>query len=164
MKKIIVLNLLCIALFTNAQAQKKPATEKVVQASEKVNNKSREISEASNKVAEQANQAGQNAKNIAANVKAVIKVFEPILKHFKKRKATTTSNTDVAAGKNNVPEVIDPGVVKDEPAKPPLPINNESQFADNKNNRNYEAATDGFGVPENENYNSDGTLNWGNRK
>jgi hypothetical protein len=165
MKKIIVLKLLCIALFTNAHAQKKPAAEKVVAASEKVNNKSREISDASNKVADQARQAGDNAKNIASNVKAILKVFEPILKlHFKKRNKNKPAEDVV---------IINTGQVKSDnnnssSAPPPSVENNNSNSGSNTNNNNksipVEAPQASYdpGVPENTNYNSDGTANWGN--
>jgi hypothetical protein len=154
MKKIIVIKLLCVALLTNAHAQKKPAAEKVVAASEKVNTKTREISDASNKVADQTRQAGDNAKNIASNVKAILKVFEPILKlHFKKRNKNKPADDAV---------VINTGQVKSDnnnssSLPPPPPVENNNSIPAEAPQVSYDP-----GVPENTNYNIDGTANWGN--
>jgi hypothetical protein len=167
MKKVIIIKLLCIVLFTNTQAQKKTGTEKVISASEKVNNKSKEISDASNKVADQASQAGDNAKSIASNVKAILKVFEPIFKlHFKKRNKNKPADDAVT---------INTGQVKSDnnnstSAPPPPPENNNLNSGSNTNNNNNGAPPESSptqgaynpGVPENTNYNSDGTANWGN--
>jgi hypothetical protein len=172
MKKILIIKFICLSLFLNIQAQKKPVTDKVVEASEKVNKKSKQISDASNKVADQAGQAGENAKNIVSNVKAIIKVFEPIFKlHFKKK------------NKVNLPVADDPVVVNTSQAKsdntntgtpppPPAPENSNTNTGDNNTNNNYgnnpqQAAPPAYsdpGVPENTNYNSDGTANWGNQQ
>jgi hypothetical protein len=167
MKKIIIVKILCIALFINAQAQKKTATDKAVETSEKINNKSREISDASNKVADQARQAGDNAKNIASNLKAVLKVFEPILKlHFKKRNKNKPADNEV---------VVNTGQVKSDnnnstSAPPPPPENNNANSGTDANNDDNSRSAKpppqqnsyDPGVPENTNYNSDGTANWGN--
>jgi hypothetical protein len=167
MKKTIIVKLLFMALFINAQAQKKTATDRAVETSEKINNKSREVSDASNKVADQARQAGDNVKNIASNLKAVLKVFEPILRlHFKKRNKSKPANDEV---------VINTGQVKSDnnnsnPPPPPPENNDANSNSDANNDDNRRSAEPppsqtayDPGVPENTSYNSDGTANWGNQ-
>lgn len=141
-----------------ATAQKQTGTEKVITASEKINKKSQQISEASNQAANQMAQAGENAKVVAANVKRLIKVFEPIFKlHFKKKKAVsgntepaTVNTTAVTAAANETPA-----------APQPIPEAAPANYADapvpaiDGGYKNYQ--------PESDDYNTDGSANWGNQ-
>ncbi|MFM9907773.1 MAG: hypothetical protein ACKVOW_00420, partial [Chitinophagaceae bacterium] len=102
MKKIIILLLALYCSIGNSSAQKKSATEKVVETSEKINKKSKEISEASNKVSDQAQQVGQHAQNISTNVKIIYRVIEPILQHFKRKKKIGGTNSETVTNTNTV--------------------------------------------------------------
>lgn len=163
MKKTFLLLSICFLNYY-LQAQEKPVTDKVVEAAEKTNKKSQQISEASNKVKEQAQQVGTNAQNIASNVKAVIKIFEPILQHFKKKKKPVPTGNDAV--------VINTSQVKSENSN----NTNTSPAAEGNNstpqpaNNNYEASPAdtapphfNYGVSESPAYNTDGTANWGNQ-
>ena len=158
MKKIIFLLSICLCSFYS-NAQKKPATEKAVGAAEKTNKKSQQISEASNRIKEQAEQVGTNAQNIAKNVKAVIKILEPIFKfHFKKRNKNGGTQNDNAVVINNTEAKNDTKSGSNVPVSTAPPVTNENPVT----NTNPQATYDP-GIPENDNYNSDGTANWGNQ-
>jgi hypothetical protein len=145
MKKTIFMLLLC-SICCAADAQKKKTGEKVVEASEKLNKKSKVVVDVSNRVTDQSQQMGENVKNVTENVKKLIRVFEPIFKlHFKK-KNRKENNEALAAGNTQTKQESNNGAIADS-----VPANAAN------------AAYESPGVPENDDYNSDGTANWGNQ-
>lgn len=138
---------------------KKNGAQKVVDKAKQVNEQSRVISEASNELAGQARQTADNLKNTANNLKAVLKIFEPVLLHiFRKHKAAPAAPSGVAeATGNSHPPNTSPA----ESAPPPPPAENTAAHNDQP-----VALLQGqpvYGVPENDNYNADGTMNCGHQ-
>ena len=171
MKKNIILLTGALIICTSLQAQKKPVTDKVVAASEKANKKIQQISDASNRIKEQADQVGANAQNIAKNVKAVIKIFEPILQHFKKKKkpgndavvvnttqAKSDPNTGYPQSNNNTGTTSQQADANTNSGMPQPEYNNNGSGNTSSPQPNYDP-----GIPENQNYNTDKTANLGNQ-
>ncbi|WP_460554490.1 hypothetical protein [Ferruginibacter profundus] len=135
---------------------------KVVKKAQQVNNKSQQVSETSDKVKEQAGMIANNTKNAVQNAKAVIKIFEPIFAiHFKKKNKKSRSAND----NDNV--VIDTKQVKSDPGNNNTNPSQGQPVSDNNfpvnNNNNGQPVYNDPGVPENTNYNPDGSANLGNQ-
>lgn len=158
MKKIIFVATASLLFIFTVQAQKKTVTEKAVETAEKANKKAHEISNASSKVTEQAKQVGQHAQNITNNAKAIYRVIEPILQHFKRKKKSSVTNPEFAANTNNAPGTNNNGSNRSEPPGPPV-----TGTAKDDVSGTYKIPISDYGIPENKNYNSDGTANWGNQ-
>lgn len=158
MKKIIFVATASLLFIFTVQAQKKTVTEKAVETAEKANKKAHEISNASNKVAEQAQQVGQHAQNITNNAKAIYRVIEPILQHFKRKKKSGGTNPEVVANTNSTAGTNNNGSIRSEPPGAPSTGTSREDASGGSN-----MPVSDYGIPENKNYNPDGTANWGNQ-
>jgi hypothetical protein len=164
MKAIILFFSLSFPIFSFAQ------DNKVVKKAQQINDKTQQVTETSYRLKEQANQVAANVHTVAQNAKAIIKIFEPIFAfHFKKKNSLNTSGTaDPSAYSNNAP-AQQPQVVN---SNTPYDNNTQSQpvvsgqYPSGANTNGNAAAPPTYsnpGVPENSNYNPDGTANWGNQ-
>ncbi|MBL7707456.1 MAG: hypothetical protein JNJ86_00220 [Chitinophagaceae bacterium] len=166
MKSILFsLSLLFLCIAASGQENK------VVKKAEKINAKSQEISRTSEKVKEQANQVATNTKTVVQNVKSVIKIFEPIFAiHFKKknkgvRKEAGTNNEPVDNRQAPAEPVLTTApVANNNTGTPPQPVvTGEYPPVANTASAVAQQAYSDPGVPENQNYNPDGSANWGNQ-
>lgn len=152
--------MLCCNCYLYAQSsnnKKKPA-EKVVSASEKVNKTTQEISNAAAASADQIKQAGENIKSTVESVKAVVKIFEPIFSfHFKKnKKGNNLADNPTYMEQGN--ETTDHTGNEHAAASSSLTEENNQQVAPPP-----PYTPENYSVPENENYNADGTMNIGHQ-
>ena len=155
MKHTILMVLVLIVSFST-EAQKKPMTDKIVEGSEKINKKSKQINEASGVAAVQISQTGENTKAVANNIKAIIKVFEPIFRIHLKMVSPGKSNGEKQTvlgdqARSNTDEEI--SSIKS--------TKSETYYDDPGESVSYNEPTDY--QPVSNEYNSDGTANWGNQ-
>lgn len=140
---------------------------KVVKKAQQVNAKSQQISETSNRVKDQADQAAGNAKNIIRNAKAVIKIFEPIFAiHFKKKNKKKDAGNDNSGGQIDTRQVKSDNGNNNGTGNTGNPSQDQPVTANNNAVNNTNAAAPVYydpGVPENSNYNPDGSANFGNQ-
>ncbi|HOZ76914.1 MAG TPA: hypothetical protein PLY34_02910 [Ferruginibacter sp.] len=165
MKKLLLLCLLgwCCAANAQEEGNKKNGVAKAVEKTKKINQKTKEINDASNEAAGQAAEAAENVKTTVSNVKKIVKIFEPIINfHFKKKK-NKNNGTSIPANDSPVDTDNTAAASNNEPQSTGTDYNQPGTNSTNEYPANTATYQPEYGIPENENYNPDGTMNMGHQ-